>query len=174
MDNIEVNPSVVWAFSFEIVVMRRSLSFYCCVSLFFSDFMDTTAYYVDLIWFSSPWHWGYSVRWWLSYLYSRDCRQSQVTRCYCSIFQDVFAFFSCSTFLFPSWVTKPCFPFWKLYFYSQFYVRLKAGALEGYQLINKLQASHLVIKLFHWSKWKFRPLAFKWQFQVWRMCSWKV
>lgn len=133
--------------------------------VFLSEFMDTTAYYVDFIWFFSPWHWGYSIRWWLSYLCSQDCRESQVTGCYCSIFQDVFAFFSSPTFLFPSWATKPCFPFWKLYFHSQFYVRLKAGALEGYQLINKLQSSHLVINLFHWSKWKFRPLAFKWQFQ---------
>lgn len=68
-------------------------------------------------------------------------------------FLNVFAFLSLSTFLFSSRVIKPYFPFWKLYVCSLFYCRLKAGALEGYQLINKLQASHLVIKLFHWSIW---------------------
>lgn len=131
-------------------------------------------YYADLIWPSSPWHWSQNVRW-HSYLNSRGCRESQVTGCHCSGFLDVSAFLSLSAFLFSSRIIKPCLPFWKLYFHSPSYCRLKAGALEGYQLINKLQSSHLVRKLLHWSKWKFRPLAFKWQFlKVWMMCLWDV
>lgn len=59
----------------------------------------------------------------------------------CSVFLDIFAFLSLSMFLFSSRIIKPCFPFWKLYSHSLLYCRLKAGVLEGYQLINKLQSS---------------------------------
>lgn len=44
-------------------------------------------------------------------------------------------------------IIKPCFPFWELYLCSLSYCRLKAGTLEGYQLINKLQSCHLVMKI---------------------------
>lgn len=82
-----------------------------------------------------------------------------------------FAILSLSTFFFSSRIIKPCTPFWKLSLYSLFYCRLKAGALEGYQLINKLQSSHLVIKLSHWSKWNLGPWLLNGNFWRFRQCA---
>lgn len=44
-------------------------------------------------------------------------------------------------------IIRQCFPFWKLCVHSLLYCRLKDGALEGYQLINKLQSCHSVTKV---------------------------
>lgn len=44
-------------------------------------------------------------------------------------------------------IIRQCFPFWKLCSHSWLYCRLKDGALEGYQLINKLQSCHSVTKV---------------------------
>lgn len=145
------------------------VNFYCCLRLFFSILTDTTAL---LCWFDFL-------------ALGLECQVTQLSqltgllgkpRKWMSLLcvSGCFAILSLFT-LFSSRIIKPCIRFWKLCLHSLFYCRLKAGALEGYQLINKLQSSHLVIKLSHWSKWKFRPLAFKWQFlKVWIMCLWNV
>lgn len=130
-------------------------------------------YYVDLIWFRSPWHWGQNVRW-CSCLNSRVCRESQIAGCHCCVSLDIFAIWNLHVLVFFR-ENHPCFPLWKLYFHSQFYCRLKTDALESYQLINKHQSSHFVMKLSHWSKWKFRLLAFTQQFlKVRIMCLWNI